>query len=112
MMTASLAITTTVSTESLDAIIARMERLDQVVSKFAALIEERAKQLVPVVTGRLQREIHTELNGMVADIISDTPYAVPVEYGTHNRPAKPYMRPAIEAYAAEFVAAITAALGG
>lgn len=96
----------------LDVAIARMEQVEAIIEKFAGLIEAEAKTLVPVRTGRLRDEIHTVLNGLVADIISDTPYSVYVEYGSQGRPSHPFMRPAIEAYADEFVRAIAEAMGG
>jgi HK97 gp10 family phage protein len=98
----------------LDVAIARMERIEEIVAKYAGMIEERAKTLVPVVTGSLRDSITTHLNGLVAEIVAGEglDYAVIIEYGAHNRPAKPYLRPAAEEYTEEFVRAITEAMGG
>ena len=98
----------------LDAAIQRLEQLDAIVAHYAGLIEERAKTLVPVRTGALRDSITTHLNGLVAEITGGEglTYAHLIEYGTRGRPAQPYLRPAIEAYADEFVRAITQALGG
>jgi HK97 gp10 family phage protein len=98
----------------LDAAIEHMERIEEIVSHYAGLIEERAKTLVPVKTGALRASITTHLNGLVAEVTAGEglSYAVVVEYGGHNRPSQPFMRPAIEAYADEFVRAIIAVVGG
>jgi HK97 gp10 family phage protein len=113
-MAASLDITTTVDTAQLDAMIARVEHLDAIVAKYAALIEARAKQLVPVLTGALRDSITTHLEGLAAEIVAGEglDYAAIIEYGGYNRPAKPYIRPATEEYVAAFVAEIWAAMGG
>lgn len=68
-------------------------------------IENEATELVPVLTGNLKRSIHTEVeeqrNEIVADIGTNVDYAEAVEYGTKNRPAKPYLRPAFDRKADE-----------
>jgi HK97 gp10 family phage protein len=108
----SVTISTQANLGPLDAAIARLEQLDAIVAKYAGLIEERAKTLVPIKTGALHDSIVTELHGLVADIVAGAglSYAVPVEYGSHGRAARPFMRPAIEAYADEFARAIIAAV--
>jgi HK97 gp10 family phage protein len=111
-MSVSISIQSNVS--PIDATIARLEQIEAIVEKYAGLIEEEAKTLVPVRTGALRDSITTHLNGLVAEVTAGEglTYGHLIEYGTRGRPAQPYLRPAIEAYADEFVRAIAAAVGG
>jgi HK97 gp10 family phage protein len=64
-------------------------------------IRNTAQVLVPVLTGTLRRSIQSrivESNGYGASGIVGTnlEYARPVEFGTANRPARPYLRPAFD----------------
>jgi HK97 gp10 family phage protein len=111
-MSVSISIQPNVS--PIDATIARLEQIEAIVAKYAGLIEEEAKTLVPVRTGALRDSIVTHLNGLVAEITAGEglSYAHLIEYGTRGRPAQPYLRPAAEKYADEFAREIAAALGG
>lgn len=96
----------------------------------AALIEQRAKELVPVDTGRLRDAIHTEVMTdepeiqvlAVAAVVEadndwgiDPPYARRIEFGFvgvdrlgrhYNQAAQPYMRPAHDEMKDQAIAAI------
>jgi HK97 gp10 family phage protein len=110
MMSVSASISTTVDTAELDKLIAQAERLDLIVATFADLIEQRAKQLVPVKTGALRDSIVTHLEGLAAEIIAGEglDYAAAIEYGTATHPGTSYMRPALEQYTAAFIAEVAA----
>lgn len=64
------------------------------------LVQDRAKALVPVDTGRLRESIDTQITSdalQITGIIAPhTEYAGFVEFGTHRQHAEPYMRPAID----------------
>lgn len=112
---ASAEIGITVDLAQIDVLLNGFEgRVQRVVAKYAALIEARAKQLSPVLTGALRASITTHLDGWVAEITAgeNLDYAVYVEYGAHNHPAQPFLRPAIEQFAASFTAEIGAIFGG
>jgi HK97 gp10 family phage protein len=60
--------------------------------------ERRARELVPVDTGRLRRSISSDVEGkelVVGTVSADTEYAAYVEYGTSRMHAQPYLRPAM-----------------
>jgi HK97 gp10 family phage protein len=99
----------TVSTASLDALIARAARVEDVVAMYADLIETEAKRFVPVDTGALRDSIVTQLHGWAAEITAGEglTYARYVEYGTARAPAQPYLRPAMERHAAAFIRAVS-----
>lgn len=97
---------------AIDAFPKAVEQVFQATARITAnTIAQRARQLVPVATGRTQRSIrvredlvhrayHVEVGaheGMPAD--QDWPPMLPVwiEYGTRFIPARPFMRPAIDA---------------
>lgn len=56
-------------------------------------VKEDAERYAPVDTGRLQESIQITPDGNVA---TDVDYDVPVEYGTVNMAAQPFMRPAAD----------------
>lgn len=62
-------------------------------------VVRKAKQLVPVDTGKLRASIDYELDkvtsGYVARIFAETEYAIFVEMGTRKMDAQPYLRPAL-----------------
>lgn len=60
-------------------------------------IENTAKGLCPVDTGRLRASIIHEVKGFTLRVGSkDVPYSAHVEYGTSRMSAQPYLRPAIQ----------------
>lgn len=76
-------------------------RADQVAEKAAEKIVERAKEAVPVESGRLKESIHAEHT----DVMEWTVYAGDesvwyghlVEHGTNRMGARPFLLPAAEA---------------
>jgi len=65
--------------------------------KTAKRAEERAKEIVPVRTGNLQRSIHSAVdeNHAIAYVGTNCSYASHVEFGTVKQRPKPYLRPAV-----------------
>jgi HK97 gp10 family phage protein len=64
-------------------------------------IRNAAQVFVPVKTGNLRRSIQTRIlesnkYGASGVVGTNLTYARPVEFGTSNRPAKPYLRPAFD----------------
>ena len=68
-------------------------------SRLGLLVQNEARKLAPVDTGRLRASIqHTpgrDSKGAYVDVGTNVEYAVFVEYGTSRSPAQPYMRPAL-----------------
>ncbi|MBS7622803.1 HK97 gp10 family phage protein [Candidatus Bathyarchaeota archaeon] len=78
------------------------ERVTDVMKAYAALMVEMAQSIVPVRTGFLQSTIQCAIAEIFHVIFEATaPYAAYVEYGTYKMAARPYMRPALEAYIPE-----------
>ena len=76
-------------------------------------IAERAKQRVPVATGRLRDAIHVEQDGDDVAVVagdSDVWYGHLVEHGTSSAPAQPFLLPAAEERRNEIKAAVVAVL--
>jgi HK97 gp10 family phage protein len=80
---------------ALDALRAASERN---LTDLADVVEQEAKQRVPVRTGRLKRSFKRKtrrtLDTTTIDVINDAPYAALVEFGTSRTQPQPYMRPA------------------
>lgn len=91
-----------------------------VLRKAAKAVERGAKSRAPVDTGTLQRDIYSAVRGKVAQIIAPTRYAQFNEYGTSKMAPQPFMVPALEAEAPQFVkkleetaaSAVEKAIGG
>lgn len=62
----------------------------------ASAAAERAREIVPVQTGRLRDSIGVEETSKGAAVFSDVSYAPIVEFGGHGRPPKPFMGQAAE----------------
>lgn len=79
----------------------RNERM-KAMRKAVLMVERRAKQIVPVDTHRLQRDISHEVeekdNKIFGRVGTNVEYAKYVEFGTSNPkyPIQPYLRPALE----------------
>jgi HK97 gp10 family phage protein len=88
----------TVNTVRLDAIRRGLRpALRESVGDVAAGMEQRARALVPVRTGALQRSIgHDFPTPTSARVFATQPYARFVEYGTRYMAAQPYLTPASE----------------
>jgi HK97 gp10 family phage protein len=68
---------------------------DKIMGDAAQQVLEKAKNLVPVRTGRLQRSLNvTRVDQCLYLVGSSLYYAGFVEYGTSRMRAQPYLRPA------------------
>jgi HK97 gp10 family phage protein len=105
-------ISASVDLGEIDALIARMERLDAVVAKYGALIRDEAKRLARVDSGEMRDNIRLELEALAATIIGDTDHTAANEYGTARMAAQPMFRPAMERYGPAFLAEVAALFGG
>ena len=66
-------------------------RITKGLEEIAPIVRDTAKDVVPVVTGKLQKSIIAEIDDNKAIIGS------PVEYAPYVEMNKPYLRPALEA---------------
>jgi HK97 gp10 family phage protein len=109
-MTFTAGITTTVSTESLDALIARIATIPLIIEKYTDLIYTAARRFVRVKTGALRASIRQQLEAWAGEVIAGEglDYAQINEYGGANHVAHPFMRPAAEQYREAFQAEIAA----
>jgi HK97 gp10 family phage protein len=59
---------------------------------------QAAADAAPVDTGRLASSVHAEGNEVIVDAVNEQghPYGGFVEYGTHDTPAQPFLRPTEE----------------
>lgn len=84
----------------------------RVLRRSAARVETLGKANAPVDTGNLRGSISTEVEGdgrtgvMSAEIGPTASYGAYVELGTSRQPPQPYMFPAADRVAPEFVAAL------
>lgn len=73
--------------------------------RLAIRVQNDARTMVPVDTGRLRASIQhvmgEDARGPYADVGTNVQYAPFVEYGTQRQAAQPYMRPAL-LYAGEW----------
>lgn len=78
---------------------ANLERfLDQIELKMVQEVEKRAKELVPVDSGKLKRSIGLQkVSKDLWQVFADTSYALYVELGTSKKRARPFLRPALDA---------------
>lgn len=73
------------------------EPLTRKLQELGASIENEARSLVPVDTGRLRNSLYHEVKGLTLRVGSrDVDYSMHVEYGTSRMRAQPYLRPALE----------------
>jgi HK97 gp10 family phage protein len=91
-------------------------RMDALTRTTAEIVEQRAKDRVPVATGKLKNAIHVEREGVGEHMViaGDTEvfYGHIVEHGGSNTPAQPFMTPAVEQTRAELRAIGARALKG
>lgn len=81
-----------------------------IVENYGNIIMSSAVMLAPVDTGALINSITSEskMTGDLTYTVSDgVDYGVYQEFGTSKMPAHPFMRPAIEKWAAKFQAAFS-----
>lgn len=104
-MSISGQVITSVDTGDLDTYIARMEKVDALIVKYAALIEAAMKRYVAVKTGALRASITTHLEAMAAEVTGGEglDYGRDQEYGNATQPGTPYLRPAFERYGPAFL---------
>ncbi len=81
--------------------VSKMEqKTDAALKSGGLLIENEAKQNVPVRTGNLKRSLDTEVEGNKKEkeviIGTEVDYADEVEYGTSTQRPQPYLRPAFD----------------
>lgn len=111
-----------VSLEGLSQVKAKLDKLPEdvdkkvadLINKTAINIQNNAKRLAPVDTGRLRSSIRIRFyrdNGPAADIYTDVEYAAYLEFGTKRMSARPYMTPAWELERAKFEEALRSILG-
>jgi len=81
-----------------------------IVASGAAEVEQAAKARAPVLTGALRDSIHTETDSEGARVGTSIPYAAPVEFGTSDTPAQPFLRPAADQAAPGFARAASVLL--
>lgn len=94
--------------------------VQRAVDRSVLVVQDRAKQLVPVDTGALRESIDTYVSAdaqLITGIISPgRDYAGFVEFGTRFMKAQPYMRPAMDSTRDEvrdiFVSELGAAVNG
>ncbi len=78
------------------------------VQRAAVNLEKRAKEIVPVKTGRLKKSIqHTVTGDLTAQVDVGEGYAGHVEFGTTRQAAQPYLVPAAEETRVEFIEELT-----
>ncbi len=65
--------------------------------RLGQLMVKEAKKRVPVLTGKLKRNIYMRSTSKGVQVIADTDYADLVEFGGTRNKSKPFMRPAFEA---------------
>lgn len=66
----------------------------------AEAVAEEARRLAPVRTGELRDGIHAAEAPDGADVVSEAPHSVFVEYGTMHMSPQPFLRPAVYRVAA------------
>lgn len=83
----------------------------EAVALTALLTESDAKLFAPVDTGRLRASIHTNIseNGLRAEVVAQTDYAIFLETGTRRQRAQPFLEPALNKNRAAFLARLKAA---
>ena len=90
-------------------------QLKDTLKKCALGIQGDAKEKCPVKSGTLRNSISTDLsqiNSYEATVGTNVEYAVYVEYGTHKRSAKPYLRPAYNKNVNKLTQELKRILGG
>lgn len=82
------------------------------VATTALLIESSAKELSPVDTGLNRASIHAEFSndGLGAEVVAPTEYAIFLEVGTRYMTARPFMGPAFELHRGRFLERMKQAL--
>ena len=92
----------------MDEIPEKLKKSSEVITEeYALMMVTEAKRIVPVDTGHLRDNIFARQESQMKYLLLATPhYAAYVELGTCKMAAQPYMRPAVQKYLREYVAAI------
>ena len=85
-------------------------QVEQALGECASRAEGYAKALCPVDTGTLRDSITHSVSSDAATIGTNVPYAVFVELGTHKQAPQPFLQPAAEGHASEYMQVIEQAL--
>lgn len=88
------------------------EQIAKALEAIGLTAEGYAKDLCPVVTGRLRNSISHARDDDNAYIGTNVEYAAAVELGNSKRKPKPYLRPAATEHGDEYKAIVEAALKG
>lgn len=76
------------------------KRLEQateaVLDATAGDVQTDAKASCPVRTGRLRNSLAIQKSKLRREIVTDVPYALPIEFGTYKMRAQPFLFPASE----------------
>jgi hypothetical protein len=121
-MSMSASITTTVSTEGIDALILRFALIEPLIAKYAALIVTEMQRLAPYDDRpsrpegpHLRDTITAHLEAFAAEITAGEGLpdirAVVQEYGSSKQAAHPYFRPALERYVPAFLLELQTLIG-
>lgn len=70
-------------------------KTEEALWRLALQIQNYARLLAPIDTGRLRSSIFARRGGGVVEIGSNVNYAVYVEFGTRHMAAQAYLRPAL-----------------
>lgn len=85
-------------------------RAQDAVSAGLHTVCEEAKALCPRDTGTLQASIHVRMTPDGGEVAADAPHAVTVETGSMNRPAQPFLFPALRAHQGDAVRGVQQAV--
>jgi hypothetical protein len=121
-MSLTIGVTTTVSTESIDALILRFALIPALIEKTANLIVTEMQRLAPYDDRptrpegpHLRDTITAHLEAFAADITAGEGLpdirAVVQEYGSSKQAAHPYFRPALERYVPAFLLELQTLIG-
>ena len=82
-----------------------LEDIKDSVDEHAHKIERKAKEIVPVDSGRLKGSIVTDIenDGYYAETGTNVEYSDDVEYGTSKQMAQPFLKPAYEEQLPKFI---------
>ena len=83
-----------------------VEAMEQAMYESGKHMQEEAKRVVPVRTGRLRDSIQSRSDATTAIVGTDVPYGKYVELGTRKMAAQPYLHPAAEKSAEFFKTSI------
>jgi HK97 gp10 family phage protein len=96
------------ATPMLEAALAKIQdQINAGLDEAGAEIVIYAQQIVPVRTGFLRSTIQYTVADGVLIVRATAPYAFWVEFGTRRMRARPYIRPAIDAYMNLIISSIT-----